>query len=99
VIDLLTRFENSHPRDRPHYYLSLLGVHPDHRGEGLGMALLAENLKRLDSEKLAFLESSNPGNNQRYERLGYRQVGDFTTLDGERTVATMWRDVAAGLSE
>ena len=100
VIDLLERFDSSHPRDRPHYYLSLLGVHPDHRGEGLGMALLAENLERLDAEGTpSYLESSNPGNNQRYERLGYQQVGEFTTPDGERTVATMWRDEAAGLRE
>jgi len=100
VLDLLQRFEDSHPRDRPHYYLSLLGVGPDHRGQGLGMALLAENLKRLDSENVpSYLESSNPENNHRYERLGYRQVGEFSTPDGERAVATMWRDVAAGPSE
>lgn len=100
VIDLLERFESSHPRDRPHYYLSLLGVHPDHRGEGLGMALLAEILEHLDAEgSPSYLESSNPGNNHRYERLGYQQVGEFTTPDGERTVATMWRDEAAGLRD
>jgi GNAT superfamily N-acetyltransferase len=96
VRGLLERFETSHPRKRPHYYLSLLGVHPDHRGKGLGMALLAENLEQLDAENFpSYLESSNPGNNHRYERLGFRQVGDFTTQGGERTVATMWRDVEA----
>jgi GNAT superfamily N-acetyltransferase len=94
VIELVERFEASHPQDRPHYYLSLLGVHPDHRGKGLGMSLLAENLKLLDEECLpSYLESSNPANNERYERLGYRKVGEFTTPDGERTVSTMWRDV------
>jgi GNAT superfamily N-acetyltransferase len=99
VIDLLERFDSSHPRDRPHYYLSLLGVHPDHIGEGLGMALLAENLERLDAEGTpSYLESSNPGNNHRYEQLGYQQVGEFTPPDCEHTVATMWRDEAAGLS-
>ena len=50
LLELWERFERSHPHDRPHYYLSLLGVHPDRRGEGLGMALLAENLERLDAE-------------------------------------------------
>lgn len=94
VIELLQRFDASHPEDPPHYYLSLLGIHPDHRGEGLGMALLSENLERMDAEGVpSYLESSNPGNNHRYERLGYRKVGEFTTPDGERTVATMWRDV------
>jgi GNAT superfamily N-acetyltransferase len=96
VINLLERFETSHPRDQGHYYLSLLGVHPDYKGNGLGMALLAENLERLDSENVpSYLESSNPGNNHRYERLGYRELGEFTTPDGARTVATMWRDAEA----
>jgi GNAT superfamily N-acetyltransferase len=96
VMELLDRFEASHPRKVPHYYLSLLGTHPDHRGEGLGMALLADNLRRTDAEGIpAFLESSNPANNARYERLGFRQVGEFTTPDGARTVATMWREVGA----
>jgi GNAT superfamily N-acetyltransferase len=100
LLTLLERFERSHPRRRPHYYLSLLGVHPDRRGEGLGMALLAENLERLDAEGVpSYLESSNPANNRRYERLGYQQVGEFSTPDGQCSVATMWRDPAASPSE
>jgi GNAT superfamily N-acetyltransferase len=94
VMELLERFDASHPREHAHYYLSLLGIHPDHRGQGLGLGLLAENLKRMDAEGIpTYLESSNPDNNRRYERLGFRQVGEFTTPDGRRTVATMWRDV------
>jgi hypothetical protein len=42
----------------------------------------------------AYLESSNPANNRRYESVGFAQVGEFTTPDGARTVATMWRDAA-----
>ena len=96
VMELLNRFEACHPRGEPHYYLSLLGTHPDRRGEGLGMALLAENLVRMDDEGIpVFLESSNPANNPRYERLGFRQVGEFTTPDGACSVATMWREVGA----
>ncbi len=94
VMELLERFEASHPRERPHYYLSLLGTHPDHRGEGLGMGLLSENLERMDAERVpAYLESSNPANNARYERLGFQRVGEFTTPGDEHTVATMWREV------
>jgi GNAT superfamily N-acetyltransferase len=93
IMDVLQRFDASHPNDEPHYYLSLLGVHPDHRGKGLGMALLADNLAGMDAEGIpSYLESSNPGNNSRYERLGYVQVGEFSTPDGARTVATMWRE-------
>jgi GNAT superfamily N-acetyltransferase len=94
VFELTERFDASHPDGPPHYYLSLLGIDPAHRGEGLGMGLLAENLKRTDAEGYpTYLESSNPANNVRYGRLGYRQVGEFTTPGGERTVATMWREV------
>jgi GNAT superfamily N-acetyltransferase len=93
VMDLFERFEAAHPRDRPHYYLSLLGTHPEHRGQGLGMALLAENLASIDKEGMpAYLESSNPENVSRYERLGFAQIGEFSTSDASRTVATMWRE-------
>ena len=92
VLELLERFEASHPHDEPHYYLSLLGVHPDHRGRGIGMALLAENLEQLDREGVpAYLESTNPANDRRYERVGFRKVGSFSTPDDAHTVATMWR--------
>jgi GNAT superfamily N-acetyltransferase len=97
VLELIARFEQTHPSDRPHYYLSLLGTHPDHRGKGLGMALLRENLDLIDAEGLpAYLESSNPANDTRYEGVGFRKVGAFTTPDGARTVATMWREPRIG---
>jgi GNAT superfamily N-acetyltransferase len=92
VIELLERFERTHPRDEPHYYLSLLGIRPDRRGSGLGMGLLAENLARIDSEGMpAFLESSNSANDHRYERLGFERVGQFTRPDEAVSVSTMWR--------
>ena len=94
VMELLERFDASHPKDPPHWYLSLLGVHPSRRGEGLGMGLLAENLTRIDAEGLpAYLESSNPANDRRYEHIGFRRTGEFTTPEGEHVVGTMWRDV------
>jgi GNAT superfamily N-acetyltransferase len=93
VIELLDRFDASHPRSEPHYYLSLLGTHPDYRGRGLGMGLLAESLARIDEEGMAaYLESSNPDNDARYESVGFRRVGEFSTPDGSHTVATMWRE-------
>jgi GNAT superfamily N-acetyltransferase len=89
---LLHRFEGAHPSGPPHYYLSLLGTHPNHRGRGLGMALLAENLARIDEESMpAYLESSNPGNDPRYERHGFERVGGFNRPDEQLTVSTMWR--------
>jgi GNAT superfamily N-acetyltransferase len=67
VLELLERFDAAHPKHEPHYFLSLLGTHPAHVGRGLGMALLAESLRRIDEEGMpAYLESSNPANNHRY---------------------------------
>jgi len=92
VMELLERFDASHPQE-DHYYLSLLGTHPDHRGRGLGMSLLAESLARIDAEGVpAYLESSNPANDARYESLGFTRVGEFSTPDDSHTASTMWRD-------
>jgi GNAT superfamily N-acetyltransferase len=93
VMDVLERFEESHPRDRPHYYLSLLGTHPEQRGHGVGMRLLAENLAQIDEQAMpAYLESSNPANDRRYEGVGFERIGSFTTPDASHTVSTMWRE-------
>jgi len=93
VLELLARFEGAHPHDEPHYYLSLLGTHPDHRGQGIGMRLLAECLARIDEEHMAcYLESSNPANNHRYERLGFAALGEFYPPGEPVPVTTMWRD-------
>jgi GNAT superfamily N-acetyltransferase len=93
VLELFERMERAHPGGPPHYYLSLLGTHPDHRGKGLGMSLLAHNLAKIDSEGMpAYLESSNPENDRRYERLGFERVGEFERPDGGLTCSTMWRE-------
>jgi GNAT superfamily N-acetyltransferase len=93
VMELLQRFDSSHPEQPPHYYLSLLGSDPTRRGQGHGMALLEQNLATIDTEGLpAYLESSNPKNDPRYEKCGFRRIGEFTRPDEQLTVATMWRD-------
>jgi GNAT superfamily N-acetyltransferase len=97
VLTLIDRFDSNHPRGKPHYYLSLLGTHPDHRGHGKGMGLLAANLAQLDDLGVpAYLESSNRANDNRYERLGFMPVGEFSAPGGEPTVACMWRDAPRG---
>jgi hypothetical protein len=59
------------------------------------MALLTRNLADLDAEGTpAYLESTNPDNDKRYERLGFVKVGEFSTPDGRHPVSTMWRDPA-----
>ncbi len=74
-----------------------LGTRPDRRGEGLGRGLLAECLALFDAEGVpTYLESSNPANDERYEAIGYRKIGSFTTPDDAHTVATMWREPSIG---
>jgi GNAT superfamily N-acetyltransferase len=92
VLDTFARFDRAHPTDSPHYYLSLLATHPDRRGRGLGMGLLAENLARIDAEgAAAYLESTNPDNHRRYEGVGFVRWGEFELGEGGPTVTQMWR--------
>lgn len=93
VGELLDRFGRAHPRHEPHYYLSLLGTKSEHRGRGLGIALLEENLTRIDAEHMpAYLESSNPNNNQRYESVGFVAVTTFQAPGNGPAVTGMWRN-------
>lgn len=93
VLQVFERFEDACPSDQSFYYLSFLGTHPEHRGRGIGMQLLESNLARVDAEGMpAYLESSNPANNARYERLGFKPRGSFETPDGKHAVTTMWRE-------
>lgn len=95
VAELIRRFGEAHPRREPHYYLSLLGTADAHRGRGLGMALLRENLARIDAERFpSYLESSNPRNNHLYESAGFKQIVSFQAPGGGPTIAGMWRPCA-----
>lgn len=73
----------------------LLGVHDDHRGKELGMALLAENLARIDALGAAgYLESSNPVNLVRYASVGFEPRDGITIASGD-VITTMWRSARA----
>jgi GNAT superfamily N-acetyltransferase len=94
--ELYQRFDTSHKSTpRQHAYLSLLATHPDHRGRGVGQALLAADLSEWDALGIpTYLESTNPTNDHRYARAGYAPIGGFdVVLDGAR-VTSMWRNVA-----
>jgi GNAT superfamily N-acetyltransferase len=92
VAELFHRFNVAHPRNEPHYYLNLLGTRDEYRGRGLGMALLRENLARIDAERMpAYLESSNPSNNHRYELLGFVPISTFQAPGDGPVVTCMWR--------
>ena len=91
-LELLDRFSAAQPMAEPHYYLTLLGTHPNHRGHGIGMRLLAHNLALIDSEHMpAYLESTNPANDERYKSVGFEPIGEFSFPGGGPIVTTMWR--------
>jgi GNAT superfamily N-acetyltransferase len=93
VLDAFEAFEQAHPRDAPHYFLTLLGTAPEHRGKGHGLALLAANLRLVDEAGLpAYLEASNVANVPLYQRYGFVVHGGFVLPDGGPEVVTMWRD-------
>jgi GNAT superfamily N-acetyltransferase len=95
LAQLYERFEANHPELESHAYLSLLATHPDHRGRGIGQRLLAENLRGWDRAGVpAYLESTNPGNDHRYERAGFRRLGGFTAVLDGAPITTMWRPVS-----
>ncbi len=60
-----------HPCE-PHWYLSSLGVDPDHQRRGCGQALLADWLTGVDQDaRSAYLETDRPQNIPFYERAGF----------------------------
>jgi GNAT superfamily N-acetyltransferase len=78
-----------HP-SQPHWYLGTLGVDPARQGRGVGRALLASWLSRVDAEQLpAYLETDREGNVAFYARAGFHVVGETSVL-GVR-VWPMWR--------
>ena len=56
------------------------------------MSLLRHDLALIDEEgAAAYLESSNPANDERYESVGFHKIGQFEAPDGGPVVSTMWR--------
>ncbi|HEY7400573.1 MAG TPA: GNAT family N-acetyltransferase [Actinomycetota bacterium] len=65
--------------DEPHWYLDHIGVDAEHRGRGVGRALIEWGLAMAKADGVpAFLETARSGNVPIYEHLGFRVV-----LDGD----------------
>lgn len=92
---LWDRFDSNHPDTEPHAYLSLLATHPEHRGHGIAQEVVRNNLAEFDRQGIpTYLESTNPANDHRYERLGFTKVGEFAGVTPGSIVSTMWRPVS-----
>ena len=76
------KVDKMHPLE-PHWYILVLGVHPDHQGQGLGGKLLRPVLQRADDERLAaYLESSNPKNLDFYRKYGFEVMEEIVPVAG-----------------
>ncbi|MFF1296482.1 MULTISPECIES: GNAT family N-acetyltransferase [unclassified Streptomyces] len=82
-----------HPAGRAHEYLWMIGVAPEHQGQGLGTALIASVLDRCDREGLcAYLEASSARSRALYERLGFEPTGPALDLPDGPRMWPMWRE-------
>ncbi|MFF3640258.1 GNAT family N-acetyltransferase [Streptomyces sp. NPDC002564] len=93
-VELIGRLTDAiHPTDRPHEYLHLIAVHPDHQGRGLGTGLVAAVLDRCDREgRHAYLEASNRRSRDLYARLGFAFMGETLDLPDGPRMWPMWRE-------
>ena len=78
------------------WYLSILGVLPDHQNRGLGPALVQPVLERADAAGVAtYLETFTPRNESFYLRLGYRVAARFHEPNTAADYALMMRQPLA----
>jgi GNAT superfamily N-acetyltransferase len=65
-----------------HWYVVHIAVHPDHRGKGAGMALMAKLNAAADACGMAcYLECVGDRNKAFYEKMGYTLIGVGTLVD------------------
>lgn len=92
AIRMIGEVEAAHPVEPPHWYLAILGTHPDHQGSGVGSSLIRSVTDRCDQEGLgAYLESSKEQNVPFYARHGFEVQATFEPA-GAPTMWRMWRD-------
>ncbi len=81
-----------HPR-KPHYYLFLIGVTPEHKGGGLGSQLMSHQLRMCDEEgQPAYLENSKEDNLAFYEGHGFRVTKEIRIARTAPPMWLMWRE-------
>jgi hypothetical protein len=90
------RFDKIHPQ-QPHWYISVLGVHPDYQGKGMGGELLRPILKKADKESvIVYLECSNPNSLDFYRKYGFEVMEEIVPV---RCCPPIWGLVRKPISE
>jgi ribosomal protein S18 acetylase RimI-like enzyme len=76
----------------PHWYLSMIGVDPDHQANGFGSKLLAMKLAQIDENNLpCYLHTENEKNIKYYTQFKFELVGKIKIPDSEVTLHAMLR--------
>jgi ribosomal protein S18 acetylase RimI-like enzyme len=71
-----------HPR-RPHWYIWVLGAHPNHQGKGLGGKLLRPILQNADENSVVvYLECSNPKSLDFYKKYRFQVTKQIVPVSG-----------------
>jgi ribosomal protein S18 acetylase RimI-like enzyme len=84
--------EKHHPGS-PHYYLFAIGATQEHRGKGIGSALIRHILKQCDDEGMpAYLENSKEQNLKFYEGHGFKVMKQIRFAKDAPPVWLMWRE-------
>ena len=79
-----------------HWYLALVGVHPDHSGKGIGSALIRPMLDEADRDGLpCYLETAESSNVGIYEHLGFEIKREGKVEDSNVSLWTMIRQPRA----
>ena len=77
----------------PHWYLHLLAVEPDRQRGGVGSALLADGLARVDADHLpCSLATQNDDNLAYYRRFGFELRDTLTPVSDGPALYTMHRE-------
>jgi GNAT superfamily N-acetyltransferase len=77
----------------PHWYLQLLAVEPDVQRSGVGTALMAPALERVDADHVAsYLETQNDENVAYYARFGFALDHRIDPVEGAPALLALRRD-------
>jgi ribosomal protein S18 acetylase RimI-like enzyme len=83
---------DKHRPKEAHYYLNCIGIDPDHRGKGIGSALMNTILERCDRERCgAYLESTTETRQGFYKKFGFELVTKIDIPKGTVPLWSMWR--------
>jgi GNAT superfamily N-acetyltransferase len=92
IVDYMSPLAESHvPAEA--WYLSIVGIHPEAQGHGLGKKLLQPTLAEASRfGHVCYLETFTPSNVGFYKHLGFVQVAEYAEPTTGSTYAIMRRD-------